>query len=573
MNFQSLPKDAEGVLNLRWSDLEPFANDLESRVINKDNVEQWLLDWTVLSDIVSENYSRLSLATTVNTTDKQAEDTFNEFLDNLLPASRSAFQKLKVKLLDSGLQPEGFEIPLRNMQAEADLYRDNNLTLLSEQQKLGLEYDKIIGAEVIEWKGEEITLSQAIQKLNDPDREKRETIWHKVLDRRLEDRKGINDLWGKFMENRAAIAKNAEKKSWREYVWQSYLRFDYSPDDCRSFHKAISEVVVPAASRIYEKHRMELGLEKLRPWDLTDGWFGRPVEIGKPKLKPFEDMETFERKTANIFNHVDKTIGGYFKELEDNHLLDLPNRKNKAPGAYCTSFDVIRKPFVFMNAVGQHDDVQTLLHESGHAFHVFESAGLPYSQQLNVPMEFAEVASMGMEFLAAPYLTQEFGGFYTAEEAARARIEHMEGCILFWPFMAVVDTFQHWVYENPKAGSDPTSCDAKWEELWNEFIPAVDWSGLDDELKTGWHRKLHILQVPFYYVEYGMAQLGATQIFANAQKDQAKAVASYRKALSLGGKVTLPELFATAGGKFAFDKETVQEAVSVLENSIASLKE
>jgi oligoendopeptidase F len=572
MDFQTLPKDAESILKLKWTDLEPYFKDLESRSLNKGIVEQWLLDWTVLSDIISETYSRLSLATTVNTADEKAEESFNEFLDNLLPASRSAFQKLKVKLLESGLKPEGFEIPLRNMKAEADLFRDENLSLLSDQQKLSLEYDKIIGAEVIEWEGEEITLTVANQKLNDPDRGKREKLWHKILDRRLEDRKGINDLWGKFMENRAAIARNAGKESWREYAWQDYLRFDYSPDDCRSFHKAIEEVVVPAASRIYENHRKELRLEKLRPWDLTDGWFGRPVEIGKPILKPFKNMEEFKEKTANIFNHVDKTIGKYFKEMEVNHLLDLPNRKNKAPGAYCTSFDVIRKPFVFMNAVGQHDDVQTLLHESGHAFHVFESAPLPYAQQLNVPMEFAEVASMGMELLAAPYLTEEFGGFYTEGESARARIEHMEGSILFWPFMAVVDAFQHWVYENPKSGSEPASCDAKWEELWNRFIPAIDWSGLDEELKTGWHRKLHIHQVPFYYVEYGMALLGATQIFANALKDQSKAVASYRKALSLGGKVTLPELFAAAGGNFAFDRDTVQEAVSVLEGSITSLR-
>jgi oligoendopeptidase F len=233
---------------------------------------------------------------------------------------------------------------------------------------------------------------------------------------------------------------------------------------------------------------------------------------------------------------------------------------------------VIRKPFVFMNAVGQHDDVQTLLHESGHAFHVFESSQLPYAQQMNVPMEFAEVASMGMELLAAPYLTRDNGGYYTHPDAARARIEHMEGNILFWPFMAVVDAFQHWVYENPKAGADPASCDAQWMELWQRFIPIVDWSGLDEELKTGWHRKLHIHQVPFYYVEYGMAQLGATQIFANAIQDQSKAVASYRQALALGGKVTLPELFAAAGGNFAFDVDTVQEAVSLLENTIESLE-
>ena len=283
-------------------------------------------------------------------------------------------------------------------------------------------------------------------------------------------------------------------------------------------------------------------------------------------------MDEFQQKAASMFDHVDPQLGKYFKQMQAEQLLDLDNRKNKAPGAYCTSLSVIRKPFVFMNAVGQHEDVQTLLHESGHAFHVFESSQLPYAQQMNVPMEFAEVASMGMELLAAPYLSRDNGGYYTHPDAARARIEHMEGIILFWPFMAVVDAFQHWVYENPKSGANPDRCDAQWKELWARFIPSVDWSGLDEELKTGWQRKLHIHQVPFYYVEYGMAQLGATQIFANAIQDQSKAVASYRKALALGGKVSLPELFSTAGGKFAFDVDTVQQAVSLLESTIDSLE-
>jgi oligoendopeptidase F len=228
---------------------------------------------------------------------------------------------------------------------------------------------------------------------------------------------------------------------------------------------------------------------------------------------------------------------------------------------------------MFVNAVGTHNDVATTIHESGHAFHVFETAGIPYIQQLAVPMEFAEVASMGMELLASPYLTKETGGFYTQAEAARARIEHLEGMILFWPFMAVVDSFQQWVYENPKAGADPAACDKKWNELWDRFIPGVDWTGLEQVKVTGWHRKLHIHQVPFYYVEYGLAQLGAVQIFGNAIQDQTKAVADYRKALSLGGMVTLPELFAAAGAKFGFDVPTVKKAVDLMEGVIRDLEQ
>lgn len=573
MDFNLLPTKAQDIIHLTWADLEPYDNELLSRPIHSANLDQWLRDWTAVSDRISEMYSRLSLATTVNTADEKADQMFKDFLDNVLPAARSSTQKIKEKLLESGLQPAGFEIPLRNMRAEADLFREENLTLQSEEQKLNLEYDKIIGAQSVVWEGQELTISQTRQKLQDPDRSKREKIWHAILERQMADRQSINELWGKYFQIRASIAANAGKPNYREYIWQEYLRFDYTPKDCLSFHQAIEQVVVPAASRIYEHHRLKLGVDKLRPWDLSDGWFGRPVEGAEnTPLKPFQNMDEFQQKAASIFTHVDPKLGQYFKQMQAEKLLDLDNRKNKAPGAYCTSFNVIRKPFVFMNAVGQHDDVQTLLHESGHAFHVFESGKLSYTQQLNVPMEFAEVASMGMELLAAPYLTRDNGGYYSHPDAARARIEHMEGNILFWPFMAVVDAFQHWVYENPKAGADPASCDAKWTELWNRFIPSIDWSGLDEELRTGWHRKLHIHQVPFYYVEYGMAQLGATQIFANAIQDQKKAVENYRQALALGGKVSLPELFSTAGGNFAFDVDTVQQAVSLLENTIASLR-
>jgi len=572
MEFKNLPTKSQDIINLTWAELKPYASELESRQITSSNVEQWLLDWTALSDRVGEMYTRMSLATTVNTADEKANELFKNFLDNVYPAAMSSGQILKEKLLESGLKPDGFEIPLRNMRAEAELFREENLPLQARQQKLNMDYDKIIGAQSVEWEGQELTISQTRQKLQDPDRSKREKIWRAILGRQMSDRQAINELWGKYMENRASMAANAGKESYREYVWQEYLRFDYSPDDCRSFHKAIEKVVVPAASRIYERHRQKLGVNELRPWDLTDGWFGRAVEsAGSTPLKPFQNLDDFQQKAASIFDHVDPQLGKYFKQMQAEKLLDLDNRKNKAPGAYCTIFPVLRKPFVFMNAVGQHDDVQTLLHESGHAFHVFESGKLPYSQQMNAPMEFAEVASMGMELLAAPYLTRDNGGYYTHPDAARARIEHMEGMILFWPFMAVVDAFQHWVYENPKAGADPSSCDARWTELWNRFIPSVDWSGLGEELKTGWHRKLHIHQVPFYYVEYGMAQLGAIQIFANAIQDQARAVASYRQALALGGKASLPELFATAGGKFGFDVETVHQAVSLLEDTIESL--
>jgi oligoendopeptidase F len=571
--LKNLPITPQEIIAWTWSEIEPYYKDLEIRPLSATNVDDWLADWSSVGERLEEMYSRLSVATSINTADKEADARMNTFLDGIFPNVMAAEQKLKEKLLASKLEPNGFEIPLRNMRAEADLFRETNLALLADQQKLAIEYDKIYGAQTVNWEGEEITLTRLAMNFQQPDRARREKAWHLKAERQLSDRKAINGLWLKFMEVRARIAKNADKPSYREYTWVQKLRFDYAPEDCKSFAAAIEQVVVPAATHIYQKRKQALGLDTLRPWDLVDGWYSRPTPAaGIPQLKPFASIDELKSKTSAIFHQVDPVLGGYFDSLVAEGLTDLDNRKNKAPGAYCTSYTSIRKPFIFVNAVGTHDDVMTTLHESGHSFHIFETAKIPYIHQLAVPMEFAEVASMGMELLASPYLSKASGGFYSDAEAARARIEHLEGMILFWPFMATVDSFQQWVYENPKEGADPAACDNKWGELWDRFIPGVDYSGLEEVKVTGWHRKLHIHQVPFYYVEYGLAQLGAVQIFGNARTDQASAVAAYRKALSLGGMVTLPELFATAKAKFAFDAPTVKKAVDLMETVVKGLE-
>jgi oligoendopeptidase F len=289
-------------------------------------------------------------------------------------------------------------------------------------------------------------------------------------------------------------------------------------------------------------------------------------------LRPFESMAELEAKTSAIFHAVDPQLGEYFEIMRREGLLDLDNRKNKAPGGYCTEFPITGCPFIFANSIGVHDDVQTLLHEGGHAFHLFESAALPYGWHIQIPWEFLEVASMSMELLAAPYLTVDYGGFYTPSQAARARIEHLERSLLFWPYMAVVDAFQHWVYENPSEAIYTENCDSAWSDLWQRFMPGVDWSGLEQEMCTGWQRKAHIHTDPFYYVEYGLAQLGATQVWANALRDQAGAVAAYRRALALGDTASLPELFSAAGARFAFDTGALSEAVDLILRTVQELE-
>ena len=572
--LKNLPSTPEGLIAWSWPEIAPWYQELASRSITASNVQAWLADWSGIGERVEELHARLSVATSINTADKAAEERMNLFLDYIFPNALAAEQKLKEKLLASRLEPPGFELPLRKMRAEADLFQSANLPLLAEQQKLAIRYDRIFGAQTVNWEGEEITLTRLARNFQLPDRPLREKAWKLRADRQLADSQAINELWVKFMDVRARIAQNAGKPSFREYAWQQKLRFDYTPDDCKSFASAIEQVVVPVAARIYEKHKKKLGLASLRPWDLVDGWYSRPANsAAAPTLKPFASIDELKQGVSNIFHRVDPLLGGYFDTMLAEGLTDLANRKNKAPGAFCTSFTSIRKPFVFVNAIGMQEDVITTLHESGHAFHVFETAGIPYIQQLEVPMEFAEVASIGMELLASPYLARQKGGFYSKSDAARARIEHLEGLILFWPFMAVVDSFQHWVYENPTHGADPAACNAKWGELWDRFLPGMDWSGFEEVKLTGWHRKLHIHQLPFYYVEYGLAQLGAVQLFGHALKNQAGAVAAYRKALALGGTVTLPQLFAAAGAKFAFDSAILKTAIFLMEKVIEELEE
>jgi oligoendopeptidase F len=565
--FSTLPTLYTEFIYWTWSQYAPYYQNLMERSLAADNVAAWLADWSHIAKIVQEAYARLHLATTLNTANPEVEQHFNTFIGEVYPQVEAAEQQLKQKLLDSQLEPEGFEIPLRNMRAEAALFRAANLPLLVENRKLGSEYNKIVGAQTVQWEGEELTLQQIRPIAQNPDRAVRERAWRLASDRWLADRAALNDLWAKTVPLRKQIALNAGCADFREYRWRELLRFDYTPADCETFHAAIEAVAVPAAKRIYARAKQRLGVDRLRPWDCD---FDRDP-LNYPALQPFANVADLMEKTEKIFQHVDPQLGEYYTIMRREGLLDLDNRKGKAPGGFCTEFPIAQRPFIFMNSVGVRDDVRTMLHESGHAFHVFETNTLPYIQQLQVTMEFAEVASMSMELLAAPYLPEKFGGFYSEPEAARDRVEHLERIILFWPYMAVVDAFQQWAHTHPD-GADPAACDAKWAELQARFMPGVDWSSLEAEMMTGWHRKQHIHRAPFYYVEYGLAQLGAVQVWRNALTDQAASLANYRKALALGGTRSLPELYQAAGAKFAFDAGTLREAVELIENTIEQLQ-
>ena len=569
MGFNSLPTDAESILAMTWQDYEPFYNNLESRKLNTSTIDAWLDDWSALASCVDEQFTRLLIVTSQHTADEELQKQFDTFLDDVQTATKNADQKIKEKLLASRLHPKGFEIALKMMQAEAEIYCAENLPLLAEEQKLANEYDRIMGATTVLWDGEEKTFWEMYTMYSyETDRAVRESAWKTLSERMYLNRDAINALWGKFMAVRLKIAENAGFPDYRTYKWKQSRRFDYTPEDCKSFHAAIEEVVVPAAVRVYERRRQRLGIETTRPWDRDVDQFGRTM------LRPAKTVAELNSKALNVFEKVDPKFRGYYQTMIDNDLLDLESRKNKAGGAYSLCYNVARLPFIFMSHTNTKIDVDTILHEGGHSFHSFESAHLRYHQKVEAcsPAEFAEVASMGMELLAAPYLTQKYGGFYTEEENARARISHLESFIAFLPYMALVDAFQHWIYENPSEASDAIKCEEKWGELWDRFMQGIDYSGFEKYKKVYWHGQGHIHTTPFYYIEYGLAELGAVQVFGNARKDQKKAVSDYRKALTLGSTVSLPELFAAAGAKFAFDADTLKNAVDLMEEVIKEME-
>ncbi len=552
-----------------WRTVQPHVDVLLAAELTPTSADAWLQHWSDLASVLYEAQALVNRKVSENTADEEADRQFLILVEQIMPQARVADQALRDKLLALQLRgytpgPDTTEL-LRRFHAEADIYCAENVPILSELMKLGNQFEKIIGGLNVDWHGATETIPQARLHWQSQDRAEREKSWRLVMAAYLAQREKLNDLYLQMLGKRRQVAKNAGQPHFRAYKWQELARFDYTPDDCATFHDAIEHEVVPLAKKIYAEQTDRLGLAALRPWDTDVDPHGEP-------LRPFKEVADLEEGCYRIFNQVDPELAAHFAIMRDG-FLDLPSRANKGGGGYCDAFPVTGKPYIFMNAVGTHDDVQTLLHEGGHAFHYMESQRNPLWWNQNGPMEFCEVASMGMELLAAPYLPAKRGGFYSAVDARRAYAEKLKELVTFLPYMAVVDAFQHWVYVDAPENVTTADMDAKWSELWDRFMVGIDYSGLQTEKETGWHRKQHIFTDPFYYIEYGLAQLGAMQVWRNALKDQRRAVADYRTALALGGTRGLAQLFAAAGGHFAFDRRTVGELMALVEHQLGLLTE
>lgn len=562
----NIPTSLNDLAYDKWSSFAPFYTELETTELTPATQDTWLYNWSQINKLLYEAIDFAYVKKAADTSDAEAEGCFMQIMEEVLPAFERSNQRLKQRLLQLSIDDPDMDVPLRNLRGEASLFREENVSLQTAVHKLSNEYDKITGGLSAEIDGETLNVSGLSARLYDKNREKRQQAWQAQLEIWLAVRPELNRIYSEMLSLRCQIANNADLPDYREYAFQEKARFDYTPEDCFVFHEAIETAVVPAAQRIYAKKQARLGLDALKPWDML-------VDTSDaPTLSPYQTSGELTAISNAMFEQVSPQLGSYFKTMADEGLLDLQTRPNKSLGAFCAMFPMQERPFIFMNGTGLHDDVQTLLHEAGHAFHAFSCVKQPLVWQTEAPMEFCEVASMAMELLAAPYLSQEKGGFYTPEEMARARIEHLEGIITFLPYMAVVDAFQHWVYTHPKQAVEPAQCDAQWGALWDRFMKGVDWSDFPEEKVTGWHRKGHIFSSPFYYIEYGMAQVGALQIWRNSLQDPQGALVAYQNGLAHGGTKTLPDLFTIAGAEFRFDTNMLTELVSLVENTVSDLE-
>jgi oligoendopeptidase F len=561
-----MPESPDAFKDAVWADVLPFYEELAERPLDRANVEEWLADWSRFESLLSEASALANFAYTCDTSDPDCEAAQLRFGTQIAPKAQEQRVRLQERLVTLGYIRPGLETMIERFRNQMRIFNEANVPLSADLSRLVTEWSKLIGAMTVEWDGIEKTPSQLLPFLESTDRGIRERAFKLRARPYIAKRDDIPASFDRMSALRRQTAKNAGFDTFRDYAHQEKNRFAYTPDDCLRFHEAVEEAVLPAVERVHERRRKHMELDRLRPWDLSVDPNGRPA------LRPFADIETFIDRTASVFGQVDPDFQGYYEIMVDAKLLDLENRKGKAPGAYSQTLSFRKQPLIFMNAVGVDDDVRTLLHESGHAFHSFEASRLPLLFQRHPGSEMSEVASMSMELLAAPFIDRQSGGYYTEDEQRRSRAELLEGIVLFFPHCASVDAFQHWIYTS-EAGRDADARDAKWLELRRRFEGnTVDWSGLDSERIARWYQQPHFFSSPFYYIEYGIAQLGALQVWRNSLSNQKDAVRRYREALALGATQPLPELFKAAGARLVFDSAGIREQITLVEEELSKLE-
>ena len=561
----TLPESAEAFRAATWDDLAPYFEELATRNLDRTKVERGLEDWSRFESLLGEAASLAHFDYSCSTADRERELAWLRFSSEIRPRAERERTKLRRRLVELGYSRPDLEVPIQKFRNQIELFREENVPICTELAKVSTEWSKTIGAMTVEWDGEQKTPAQMLPYLEENDRDVRERAFRTMFGPFIDQRGALAGYFDRMYDMRQQVAKNAGFENFRDYAHREKNRFEYTPDDCFRFHDAVEEVVKPAARRLLERRRKHLGVSRLRPWDL------QVDPKGRRPLRPYGDVGDFVSRAVQVFGHVDPDFGTYFQRMSDAGLLDLDNRKGKAPGGYCDSLPARKMPLIFMNAVDIDDDVRTLLHEAGHSFHSFEAFELPLLFQRHPGAEMAEVGSMAMELVASKYVDRGHGGYYEEGDAQRSRREFLESAVLFFPHCASVDALQQWIYTN-REGRDADARDQRWLELRRRFEgDSVEWTGLDRERIARWYFQPHFFDYPFYYIEYGIAQLGALQVWRNSLADRAEAVRKYRAALALGGTRSLGELYRAAGARLIFDGEGMRELIDLAEEELAKV--
>lgn len=550
-----------------WNSLKPFFEALLSAEI-KDlaSLRKWLSERSELESVISEDMGWRYINMTCYTENEEYSKNYQDFVENIQPQIAPLADQLNKKMASSPflvqLENEtGFKILIRNLKKDIELFREENIPLFTQINTDTQKYAQISGAMMVELHGKELTLQQASVILQSTDRAKREEAYRKISERRLKDKTELDDLFSKLIDLRHQVATNARFANFRDYMFKSYGRFDYTPKDCFDFHDAISSEVVPILNELSKERKEKLKVSSLRPWD-------KAVDPeGREPLKAFENGKDLTEKSIECFHRLDPFLGQCLSIMKSMGHLDLESRKGKAPGGYNYPLAEIGVPFIFMNATSTMRDMTTIMHEGGHAVHNFLTKDLPLSDFKSPPMEVAELASMSMELISMDAWDIFFPN---TEDLKRAKREQLEDIIETLPWVATIDQFQHWIYENPTHTQDDRK--KNWNTVFARYAdPITDWSGLEEGRDYAWQKQLHLYEVPFYYIEYGMAQLGAIALWRNYKLDKQKGLEGYMNALKLGNLTTIPEIYKAANIKFDFSRAYIKELMDFVKEEFAKI--
>lgn len=551
-----------------WSSVSEYLNELLDRPISsKSDFETWLKDKSELEAVLEENMAWRYIRMTIDTTNEAHSDAYRFFVTEIQPKLAPYEDQLNRKMMEQSWIKElsedsAYHIYFRSTQTALDLYREENIALETELNTLSQEYGSITGQQMIEYKGEQLTMPQAANFLKDPNEAVRKEVYDLIVNRRKADRERLDELFSKLVYLRHQVAINAGCSDYREYKFKALGRFDYSIQDCLDFHTAIEQQIVPLIKEINQEQASKLGKDKLKPWD---------TEVdpeGKAPLKPFKDGEELLEGSIRMFEQLDPFFGECLTTMKTGGFLDLDSKPGKAPGGYNYPLYESGIPFIFMNAAGAQRDLVTMVHEGGHAVHSFLSRDLPLTAFKSLPSEVAELASMSMELLTM----ELWGEFYKNEDdLKRAKKEQLESVIKVLPWIATIDAFQHWIYTHPQHSVEERT--AMWLQLGERFgTGMIDFTDYEFVKESSWHRQLHLFEVPFYYIEYGIAQLGALGVWKNAKSDLPKALEAYKAALKLGYTKSIPSIYETANLTFDFSASKLKSLAKFIHEELISYK-